>query len=71
MGTQGGHSRLQDQRNTSRVDDRRWLIRTGGGRKWLKRQALEFGVRFGDGRNQQKQMIHTYLRRVPLVALFS
>lgn len=44
MGSQGGHSRLQDQRDTSQVDNKRWLIRTGGGKKWPKRQTLEFEV---------------------------
>ena len=40
------------------------MFRAFDGKKQLKRQTLEFGVKFDDGRNQQKQMINTHLWKV-------
>lgn len=46
------------------------MVRAGGGKNWLKRQTLEFGVNLVVGRSQQKQMIRTYVRRVKATAWF-
>lgn len=43
---------------------RRGMVRALDGKKQLKRHTLEFGVKFDDGSNQQKQMINTHLWRV-------
>jgi hypothetical protein len=44
------------------------MVRTGDGKKLLKRHSLEFGVSVVSDRSHQKQMIPTWPRRVTAAA---